>query len=753
MHNNRLATPHAGWLLGILIALYLLLTTAYAIATPVFEGFDGQAHYAAATFYRSERQFPELTPETVAYSYELIPHPPVYYLLAGAAALGWPVEEPLQLAQESVNLYFDKSLSYRQSVILPEVAFETLAPAWIARFVSMVGGLLALLCTWWLARVLFPRQVWLAMAAVAVAIFNPQFLYISVSITNDGWAAGSAALVLATAAHATLIARSPRAWLWVGLAIGMASLTKYSTLLVAAPVGLLWLSYWRRSGWRPAAIGALWAGGGFLMLAGWWFVRNFLLYGEIVPFDRMAEALPTMRRPVPYDLQTTLTYIPWLVASFWGVFVAVIAPGWYLDLTRWFMMLGFAGTLPTLRFLRNRSEAGLPVVYLVLMPWLLIVGLSVLYWTSTVDYGEQGRLAHIGASAFGVTMAVGWSGWLPVRWRSLTQGVVTGFMLALAVTGFIVLRNAFVLPAALSAPVDLQRPIDAHFEGGMRVVGVEFPNGAAIEPGELTPLTIYFTTDAPIQDDYTLFLHLADENDGLLYQFDGVAVKGGHPTRQWAPGQVFADEYALTIPETSAAGLATLSAGFYPVSDVASRQEAYDRNGQALGDRLVLAQVRTVEPEPSSAADSVRPVATWVNGIDLRNAAIEYDATGAPQGAILVWGTTETLNENYTVFIQVLDNENRILAQVDRQPQHGRAPTSTWRAGDKFRDVIMWEGDTRTWSHIIIGLYDAQGARLPVSDPNLLPDAVQLATSGISLTDCHRFGFAQVTVQCKLIRL
>lgn len=749
--------PHqARSALGALIVVFLLLTTAYAVALPVFEGFDAQAHYTAATFYRDRLELPVLSPETVEYSYELITQPPLYFVLAGLAASGWPIDASLALVEASTNHYFNQSLSYRQSVLLPETALQTLAPAWIARFVSMMGGLLTLLGAWWLARTLFPQQVWLAIAAVSVAVFNPQFLYISVSITNDGWAAGAAALTLTLAVRATVAEHSQRAWLWVGFALGLAGLTKYSALLVAAPVGLLWLLYWRQAGWRAAVIAALWAGGGFLALAGWWFARNVLLYGEIVPFVRMAEVLPTMRRPVPYDLPTTMTYAPWLAASFWGVFVAVIAPGWYLDMTRWFMLIGFAGLIPALRLLRARTEPGLPIVYLVLLPWLAIVALSVFYWTSTVDYGEQGRLAHIGASAFGVTMVVGWSGLAPKRWQALSQGLLAGFMLALAVMGFVVLRSAFALPPSLAEPVHAQRPIAAQFAGGMRVIGVDFPRGAAVEPGASMPITLYFTTDAPITDDYTLFVHLSDANDALLYQFDGVPVRGSHPTRQWRPGEVFADSYEVTAPASSAPGLATLSIGFYPIGDVSDRQQVYDPAGNTLGDRLVLAQVRIAEPTvlstTASSIEAAQPVATWRNGIKLSEALVEYAADGAPQGIVLDWVSDTTLHVDYTVFVQVLDAENRILAQVDRQPQQGEAPTSTWRAGDRVHDALSWDDDTRTWVRIIVGLYDAQGVRLEVVEPALLPDAVEVATARTSQSYFRLTVLALTPLQCKLIR-
>ena len=49
----------------------------------------------------------------------------------------------------------------------------------------MLGGLLALLGTWLLARTCFPATPSLALAAAAVVGFNPQFLFAAVNITND----------------------------------------------------------------------------------------------------------------------------------------------------------------------------------------------------------------------------------------------------------------------------------------------------------------------------------------------------------------------------------------------------------------------------------------------------------------------------------------------------------------------------------------------------------------------------------------
>ena len=716
----------ARWLLAGVVIVFLALALIYAAIIPVFEGFDAQAHYKAITYFRAERQLPILSPETVQRSYELVPHPPLYYVISALAATGWPIDEALDVARASINPYFDKSLSRRQSIVLPSAPWVALAPAWLARIVALAGGLLTIFCTWWLARLIVPATPTFALAAAAVATFNPQFLFTAVTISNDAWAAGMSALVLAMGADAVLRARTPRAWLWVGAAMGVAALTKYSTLFVGVPTAILYLLYLRQHGWRQGATALGLAALGFAGVAGWWFVRNWLLYGELVPLNRMAEILPTMRRPQPFDLARTLEYVPWLIASFWGVFVGVIAPPLYLDVTHWFMGLGLVGiAVAALRLRRNPPRAQV-VLFAVLLPWLMVVALIVLHWTRTIEYGEQGRLAHIGASAFGVVMVAGWQAFAPERWRPVVHWAITGFMVAIAVLLVPFLQESFGVPAALAGTPAPDRPLNVRFDGGIRLLGVDLPAGAALAPGQALPLTLYFTTDQPIPDDYTLFLHLADDQDRMLYQFDGVPGEGHHPTRQWVPGQVFTDQHMIRVDEIPADSVATLSLGFYPIADPSARQIAYDGQDQPLGDRLVLAKLRlhpaAAQPAPAPAA----PLASWQNGIVLDKAAVRTDATGLPAGVTFTWTPTRTQQQDYTVFIQILDAGNAILAQVDRQPQEGLYPTSTWRAGDVITDTVDWSGDVSRWERIIVGLYGEDGQRLGVTLPPGALDAVEI---------------------------
>jgi len=318
-------------LIGLLAALFLILATTYAVIIPPFEGFDALAHYGYVTYLRSHRQLPPLDRPTGAISYELIAHPPLYYALAALSGVGSPLDETMALAAQSSNVYHTKVLSQRLSVTLPEQTLAALWPVWAARAVSMLGGLLALLGTWLLARTCFPAMPSLALAAAAVVGFNPQFLFAAANITNDALSAATNVFTVWLAARNVLYPQKAHTWFWVGVLAGLAALTKYSGPLLALPLLILLIYYWRKVGWRATGQAIGYALIGALLTGGWYYGRNLWNWGEVVPLTQMAQALPTLLRPEPFTIARTLEFIPWLIAAYWGVFVSVIAcssAGW-----------------------------------------------------------------------------------------------------------------------------------------------------------------------------------------------------------------------------------------------------------------------------------------------------------------------------------------------------------------------------------------------------------------------------------------
>jgi hypothetical protein len=285
-------------------------------------------------------------------------------------------------------------------------------------------------------------------------------------------------------------------------------------------------------------------------------------------------------------------------------------------------------------------------------------------------------------------------------------------MIGLALWQTATLSDAFGLPRAL-AQVTPDRPVAATFGNGPQLAGVDLPAGAALAPGESLPVTLYWTTGPVMREDYTLFVHLATPDDRLLAQFDGVADNGRHPTRQWRPGEVFADAHTLTLSQDAPLGLASLSVGWYPIDDVNARLPVTGPTGAEIGDRLVIARVAVVEPAAGPRPALPAPVAVWSNGITLARATVTQGDHG-PAGASLVWWSAATLHQDYTLFVQALDADNRVLAQQDQEPQR---PTSTWRLGDEVSAAVTWpDAETGSWTRVIAGWYGSDGARLPLTD-------------------------------------
>jgi hypothetical protein len=708
-----------------LIVLFLLLVSTYAVVTPPFEGFDSLAHYGYITYLRTYQRLPVLDRATAKYSYELIAQPPLYYTLAALASLGAPLDETVDLAAHSANPYQPKVLSKRLSVTLPNPSWRALWPIWIARGVAMFAGLLTVVGCWWLIRALFPRSPTLALAVTSLVAFNPQFLFTAISINTDIWSAAMNVLAIAVMTRQLAKPKVDRSWFWVGVWAGLATLAKYSGLLLGVPLGLLALVYLWRVGWRKALPAFGYALLGALLIAGGFYGRNLWLYGQVVPLRQMAVALPTLLRPHPFSWAHTLDFVPWLLAGYWGIFVSTIAPALYLDTTKAFMWVGAAGLLlwPWRRrsaaYSQDRLALGIALV------WFALFAVSVLNWTRTIDFGEQGRLLLAASPALALLLVFGWQAWFPQRWHPWLHGAIALFSLGLAFSQISTLANAYAIPPAVAAPQP-DRPLNVQFAGGMQLLGIDLPQGAALRPGRPLPVTLYFSTAQAIDGFYTLFLHLADEQNRLLFHVDGVPAQGHHPTRQWVPGAIFADHYLVTVTDPTYDGLATLSLGFYPIGDQSQRQHVTTAQGADLGDRVVLAQVR-VHNRAQPAPPQGEPLARWQAGIQLQAAQVVTKTTQSTVTVQVLWHATQVQQQDYTVFAQLLSRDGQLLAQVDQHPQGGRHPTSTWQSGDVISDTYTLPPTTAPWGRLIIGLYDPQQQRLTLQGEQAGADFFVLA--------------------------
>lgn len=124
-------------------------------------------------------------------------------------------------------------------------------------------------------RRFFP-QSWLRTAAVAIFALNPMLLTMSGSVQNDTLALVLGFLALELALRRLSEEPTFGSALLVGVVAGLAVLTKLTAwpAVVAIAAWLVWRH--RRDAFRPLAAFVV----AVVVISGWWFIRNIVLYGD-----------------------------------------------------------------------------------------------------------------------------------------------------------------------------------------------------------------------------------------------------------------------------------------------------------------------------------------------------------------------------------------------------------------------------------------------------------------------------------------
>ncbi|MCB0196408.1 MAG: hypothetical protein KDJ65_30930 [Anaerolineae bacterium] len=79
-------------------------------------------------------------------------------------------------------------------------------------------------------------------------------------------------------------------------------------------------------------------------------------------------------------------------------------------------------------------------------------------------------------------------------------------------------------------------------------------------------LTLYWRSDAPLDRDYTTFVHLRNAGGETVAQHDQPPAGGAYPTGVWSPGEIIVDEVRLPLPDSLPPADYRLVAGLYDPS-------------------------------------------------------------------------------------------------------------------------------------------------------------------------------------------
>ncbi len=419
----------------LLISLltFLVLGLALIIRVPMGASPDEAAHWQYIQYVVANHELPvfkaEMVPPTPGYEFH---QPPLYYALA---APGWAI------------------------------APAGIENAW-ARIVSLLCGALTLIFIWKSARLLFPADLSIAILATGFAALWPLHLSVSAGSNNDALGGLWAAALFWCGARVLINGTNWRDAALMGLFVGLGALTKNTVLVVAAVMLAALLAARPQENAPSRIVNLLIALAVVMIVAGPWWARNMMLYGDPFAYRLFSQAA-TAGTPglaqISADWFSAFTYwrgMVWLLfMTAWGFFggvnsaLAATTPFnfdgpvmreiWLLPFVAVFALSSVAAPLGW-RKARASTEITLAQKSVIWF-WLIGLALVVLAWIQFA-YGHfsggQARYLHTALLPMCVFGAAGWRAlWGEGRALHIASWALAALMLGMTLLNLLVWKT------------------------------------------------------------------------------------------------------------------------------------------------------------------------------------------------------------------------------------------------------------------------------------------------------------------------
>ena len=277
-----------------------------------------------------------------------------------------------------------------------------------------------------------------------------------------------------------------------------------------------------------------------------------------------------------------------------------------------------------------------------------------------------------------------------------------------------------VLPA--QRPADLktvktQRSLDQAWPAGLHIYGYGL-GGQTLPPGGKLGVEMIWGAEKATGADYWLRLSLVDQSGQARGSAVVRPVGDTYPTSVWREGEVLRGRYSVPLEATASEG------------DLAVIAELLPASGDESLARLELGRVQVQGRPRIFAASPTHPLQAELGG-QVRLLGFEWSAEGGqgqpavglmarPGSTVKIapyWqAMVEKMAASYTVSIQVLNPEGRLVTQHDSPPRNGEAPTTGWLLDEVVADehALSLPADLPAGDYTIIAVvYDpASGQRL-----------------------------------------
>ena len=217
-------------------------------------------------------------------------------------------------------------------------------------------------------------------------------------------------------------------------------------------------------------------------------------------------------------------------------------------------------------------------------------------------------------------------------------------------------------------------------------------NSSLLPSGKSGWVVLRWKAVSPPSRHYKVGVYLLDQRGRRVAQADKVLLSNrGQPTGQWESSQEEIDYYTLPT-------LAGTPPGWYDIQVAVYDRATMQRLPVLDGKRRIVAQaakvggLQVVTPLRPPVVEPAQALSQDEGALAPGIRLLGYDLSarvfrpGDTVSVALYWEALQAVHRDYTITMQLRDQQGRVWIEAEARPAYGTYPTTEWKPGELLRD-------------------------------------------------------------------